>query len=233
MEMQTSPAVQDALYGLVVPPDVVRLYRPAGLVEMEAILAAHSLSFPSRAKSDPYFFPSPSPRYAEVLARDSYARDPESGHAGFVVRFDLDSTLARGFEEQVLGGGEFRRLCVPSAALVEMNSSIRGRIQIEAAHYGEGYVGPRGTRHPFVGLGASAQLAVLDRLGPLAEEDLEVVVLMNMIPILLNFGWWAAGECPLLWALEDRRDALLDRIARAWTALFPLISLPRGTTHAC
>lgn len=232
MEMQACPRTDAAPNEIAEPTDLVRLYRPAGLPEMEAILAAHSRAFPPRAKSDPFFFPSPTPRYAEILAGDSYARNPEMGFAGFVVGFDVDAEYARGLEEQVMGSGEHRRLCVPSAAIGELNARIRGRIQIEASNYGEGYEGPRAMRFPFVGLGASAQIEALDRLVSLPEQDLDAVVLLNPAPILLNFGWWAAGECPVLWSLEDRRDALLDRIAHAWTALFPLITLPRTTTHA-
>jgi hypothetical protein len=112
------------------------LYRPVGVAELALIISADWRAFPPRLPSQPIFYPVLTRDYAVKIARDWNTKDPNSGYAGFVLRFEVDDAYAAQFEVQEVGGRACRELWVPAEQLAEFNSHIVGRIEAVEAFVG-------------------------------------------------------------------------------------------------
>lgn len=122
--------------------ETTTLYRPVGLYEAELILTADCRHFPPRLPEQPFFYPVLNEAYAEQIAREWNTRDANSGYAGFVTRFAVDSAYLSRFQEQVVGAeAVHRELWVPAEELEEFNQHIIGSIHFITAFYGAAYKG--------------------------------------------------------------------------------------------
>ena len=118
------------------------LYRPVGLKELELIAASGFREFPPQLPPQPIFYPVLNREYAEQIARDWNTKDAHSGFAGFVLRFELRDEFAKRYEEHVVGRRDVHReLWIPAEDLPKLNENVVGRIEVEAAFYGQGFVG--------------------------------------------------------------------------------------------
>ncbi len=81
----------------------VLLYRPVGLRELELIAETGFRAFPPRLEHQPIFYPVLGFEYAERIARDWNTKDAASGYCGFVTRFEVEDSFARGFEVRTVG----------------------------------------------------------------------------------------------------------------------------------
>lgn len=116
------------------------LYRPVGIRELELIVQSGFRKFPPRLPEQPIFYPVLNFAYAEQIARDWNAKS--GNFAGFVTRFEVEDAYVSGFEVHTVGRrGLHEELWVPAEELEEFNRRIIGKISIEAAYYGEGFVG--------------------------------------------------------------------------------------------
>ncbi|HEY7117176.1 MAG TPA: hypothetical protein VH475_11340 [Tepidisphaeraceae bacterium] len=117
------------------------LYRPVGLKELELIAASGWREFPPRLVWQPIFYPVLSHDYAHRICADWNAKEPASGRAGFVTRFEVDDSFVSRYPVQEAGGRACRELWVPADELAEFNRHIRGTIEVVESIYGNGFDG--------------------------------------------------------------------------------------------
>ena len=119
------------------------LFRPVGLFELRLIQAADYRAFPPRLEMQPIFYPVLNLEYAIQIARDWNTKDVQSGYMGVATRFSVDAAYLDRFEVQTVGAIQHQELWIPSEELETFNQHIQGKIQIEAAFYGEKFSGER------------------------------------------------------------------------------------------
>lgn len=118
------------------------LYRPVGVRELELIAQSGFRAFPPRLPIQPIFYPVLNFDYAAQIARYWNTKDPVSGYAGFVTRFEIDGEFAARYPVQTVGSNRVHNeLWVPAEELDEFNSHIFGAIVVEAAFTGPQYEG--------------------------------------------------------------------------------------------
>ena len=115
------------------------LFRPVGINELRLIAESDFRAFPPRLPQQPIFYPVLVREYAVQIARDWNVLEP--GQVGFVTRFEIDDPFASRYPIQVVGDKRHQELWVPAEELAEFNSHIVGRIEVEAAFTGTGFVG--------------------------------------------------------------------------------------------
>jgi hypothetical protein len=114
------------------------LYRPVGVAELRLIEELQMRAFPPRLEIQPIFYPVLNFDYAAQIARDWNTKDPVSGFAGFVTRFEIDDAYTARFPVQTVGRrGRHDELWVPAEELDEFNSHIVGLIEVVASFGGE------------------------------------------------------------------------------------------------
>jgi len=119
------------------------LYRPVGLKELELIAHAQFKAFPPRLPIQPFFYPVLNFEYAAQIAREWNTKDPVSGFAGFVTKFEVADDYVSRFPIQIVGSSRVHQeLWVPAEAMDEFNSHIIGAIEVEATYYGDNFSGP-------------------------------------------------------------------------------------------
>ncbi|HEX9996422.1 MAG TPA: hypothetical protein VGB45_04700 [Abditibacterium sp.] len=118
------------------------LYRPVGTKELELIEQLDFRAFPPRLEIQPIFYPVLNFDYAAQIARDWNTKDPVSGFAGFVTRFEINDDYAAKFAVHTVGTrGKHDELWIPAENLAEFNRNIVGPIEIVAAFYGDDFAG--------------------------------------------------------------------------------------------
>lgn len=110
------------------------LYRPVGLKELHLITRSGFRAFPPRLPEQPIFYPVLNFEYAEQIARDWNTK--VSPFAGFVTRFEVESTYVQKFEVHTVGGRIHQEIWVPAQELEEFNRHIIGKIEVLASYYG-------------------------------------------------------------------------------------------------
>jgi hypothetical protein len=201
--------------------DTQRFYRPVGLYEALLILESEGRTFPPRLPEQPIFYPVLNFEYAEQIARNWNTRSGESGFAGFVTEFDIDRDYAQQFGEHVVGASVHRELWIPSEQLNDFNDHIRGRIDVTAAYYGEGYKGPKHWSGDWY---ANEMLERLYRTSLLSAQDFSGEISMSRNAVLLNFKYWATHELSQHVENEER-SIFLRFLSDVWSTKFPEIHL--------
>ncbi|TWT47871.1 hypothetical protein Pla22_52380 [Rubripirellula amarantea] len=121
--------------------NIMRLYRPVGLVELELIAESGWAAYPPRLAHQQIFYPVLNFKYASAIANNWNTKDDASGHCGFVTEFDVDDDFAARYDIQTVGDRDDVELWVPSEELDDFNNAIEGRIVVTASYYGDGFVG--------------------------------------------------------------------------------------------
>ncbi|MEM9998882.1 MAG: ADP-ribosylation/crystallin J1 [Bacteroidota bacterium] len=120
------------------------LFRPVGLKELELIAESGWRAFPPRLEWQPIFYPVLNFAYAEQIARDWNTTDDNSGHSGFVTRFEVDDDLASRYDVQIVGSAKVHQeLWVPAEDLAEFNRHLLAPIEVVASYYGDRFDGVR------------------------------------------------------------------------------------------
>jgi hypothetical protein len=120
------------------------LYRPVGVTELRLIEELKWCAFPPRLSIQPIFYPVLNFDYAAQIAREWNTKDPVSGFAGFVTRFEIDDTYGDHFAVQTVGTrGRHDELWVAADELDEFNKHIVHPIEVVASFYGEAFNGPK------------------------------------------------------------------------------------------
>lgn len=116
------------------------LFRPVGLQELQLIANANYRAFPPRLPEQPIFYPVLNFEYARQIA-EGWNTKYNNPPCGFVTRFEVQDEYIKQFEVQIVGSRENAELWIPAEELEEFNAKILGKITIEAAYYGVGFVG--------------------------------------------------------------------------------------------
>ncbi len=194
------------------------LYLPVGLKEMQLILEADSKAFPPRLPHQPIFYPVLNFEYAEQIARDWNTKDANSGFAGFVTRFEIDSDYVSQFPEHVVGAKHHREFWVPAEELDHFNQQINGNIQLIAAYYGAGY---QGLKHFFSDWYADEMFEKLYQISLYSAQDFSGEFTLNRNAILLNFSYWLIKDYSGTVFDEDEQEQFLKHMAEIWRLKYP------------
>lgn len=103
------------------------LWRPTGPEELTLVGASGWTAWPPRLPEQPIFYPVLNEDYAVRIARDWNV--PASG-AGYVTRFEVDTTFLERYPVRQAGGETILELWVPAEELPEFNRHIAGRIEV-------------------------------------------------------------------------------------------------------
>jgi hypothetical protein len=103
------------------------LWRPTGPAELALVRELDWRAWPPRLPEQPIFYPVLNEEYAVKIARDWNVK--HSG-AGFVTRFEVESSYLSRFPVQQVGGNTILELWVPAEELDEFNDHIVGEIQV-------------------------------------------------------------------------------------------------------
>ena len=118
--------------GLFWRPDRTELFRPVGRTELELIAASGYKVFPPRLPEQPIFYPVLGYEYAVQIARDWNAKDPRSGHVGYVTRFFVPTEYLARHEVHQVGGRQHKEYWIPADELATFNSNIVSPIDVVA-----------------------------------------------------------------------------------------------------
>lgn len=112
--------------------ETITLYRPVGREELRLIEESGWRAFPPRLPFQPIFYPVTTEEYAVKIARDWNTKDPASGFAGYVTRFEVSRKYLDRFDVQTVGGEACQEYWIPAEELEEFNHQIRGGIHVIA-----------------------------------------------------------------------------------------------------
>lgn len=122
--------------------NIVTLYRPVGIKELELIIASGNKKFPPRLFWQPIFYPVLNQPYAEQIAKEWNTEDEFSGYCGIVTSFELDEVLYSKYAVQNVGGEIHNELWVPAEELELFNTHIASEIQVVKVFIGDQFVLP-------------------------------------------------------------------------------------------
>lgn len=106
------------------------LFRPVGQTELDLIRESGWHRFPPRLSWQPIFYPVLSEQYAVQIARDWNTKDPNSGHVGYVLRFQVRRDYIEGFQPHTVGSQEHVEYWIPAEEVERFNSALVGRIEV-------------------------------------------------------------------------------------------------------
>lgn len=116
------------------PDEITTLYRPVGQAELDLIRASGFREFPPRLPAQRFFYTVTNEKYATHIAQDWNSNDPDSGFAGYVLRFDVRSSFLGHYEVHTVGDSHRREYWIPAADLKEFNRNIVGHLQVLASY---------------------------------------------------------------------------------------------------
>jgi hypothetical protein len=108
------------------------LFRPVGQAELDLIRDSGFRSFPPRLPEQPYFYPVLNLEYATQIAKGWNTRDPQSGYAGYVLRFQVHSEYLSQYSPHQVGDTTHREYWIPASDLAAFNNRIVGTIEVIA-----------------------------------------------------------------------------------------------------
>ena len=110
--------------------EFVTLFRPVGQKELELVRESGWQKFPPRLSWQPIFYPVLSEQYAVQIARDWNTNDPNSGHVGYVLRFQVRQDFIGRYEPHTVGSREHAEYWIPAEELDRFNDAIVGSIDV-------------------------------------------------------------------------------------------------------
>ena len=141
---------RETQYPGAVVDDLVTLFRPTGPTELGLVRESGYKRWPPRLDWQPIFFPVLNEEHAVQIARDWNAKDPGTGHRGYVTRFRVRRSFLDRYEVHRVGARVHEEYWIPAKDLEKLNDNIVGVIEVIAEFDGapatasEG--GPPGTR---------------------------------------------------------------------------------------
>jgi hypothetical protein len=115
--------------------DLTTLFRPVGQKELDLIRTSGFRRFPPRLPEQPYFYPVLNLQYATQIARDWNTKDPQSGWAGDVLRFQVDSEFLSKYPVKQVGDVTHQEYWIPATELAAFNEKIVGAIEVLAEYH--------------------------------------------------------------------------------------------------
>lgn len=123
----------------------MRLFRPVGLFELQALVAAEFSVFPAQAwlaqQAYASYAPSVDLEFARQIARDWIATDERTGFVGFVTQFDVKDVFMAGIAVQGSGPTCHREIWIPPEREEEFNLHIQGPIRVSETFIGARFEG--------------------------------------------------------------------------------------------
>ena len=113
---------------------VTTLFRPVGEKELDLIRASGFRKFPPRLPEQPFFYPVLNLEYATQIARDWNTKDPQSGWAGYVLKFQVDTEFLSQYSVRQVGDAQHREYWIPADELAAFNDRIVGEIEVVAEY---------------------------------------------------------------------------------------------------
>ncbi|MER6665143.1 hypothetical protein ABT256_11385 [Amycolatopsis japonica] len=107
--------------------DTTTLWRPTGPAELDLVRESGWREWPPRLPEQPIFYPVLNEDYAIKIARDWNVR---YDGAGFVTRFEVETSFVERYPVQQAGGKTILELWVPAEDLAEFNTHIVGKIEV-------------------------------------------------------------------------------------------------------
>jgi hypothetical protein len=120
----------EARYAEAAVEDAVTLFRPTGPGELELVRQSGWKRWPPRLDWQPIFYPVLNEEYAVQIARDWNAKDPATGHRGYVTRFKVRTSVLDRYEVHRVGGRVHDEYWIPAAEVEGLNDNIVGEIEV-------------------------------------------------------------------------------------------------------
>src|SRR5689334_1193902 len=199
------------------------LYRPVGLKEMALIFDAECEAFPPRLAEQPIFYPVLNLKYAEQIAREWNTKG--SDFAGYVTRFEVSQEYAKKFEPHVVGGSVHRELSIPAEELDSFNQNILGKIEIEAAYFGEGFRGYVPEGFGMKDKNADEQMVMLEATLRYSGMDFYCEIGANSKAVYLNYPYWTQSDFSEKGLTKEQTVEVLEAIRKVWAEVLPEIRL--------
>lgn len=107
--------------------EVVTLYRPTGLRELELVKAGGYRRWPPRLAGQPFFYPVTNEDYArEITIRWNVPKDG----VGFVMRFFVKKDFMDRYPIHQVGGKTHLEWWIPARDLEDLNANLAGLIEV-------------------------------------------------------------------------------------------------------
>lgn len=194
---------------------MTKLYRPVGLHELALIWDSGCREFPPRLPDQPIFYPVTSLDYATQIARDWNTKT--STFAGYVTSFDVDGRFLDQFERHIVGSAIHEEYWIPAEQLGSFNHALLSLVGVEAAFFGESFVGYVPDQAEMKGKNATEQFLILARAWDYSRMDFALDVAVNRKAVYLNCPFWLEHEFSGFGLTEVAKYALLSGIYDVWT----------------
>jgi len=191
------------------------LYRPVGLDELALIWDSGCREFPPRLPDQPIFYPVTSAEYAIQIARDWNTKT--SSFAGYVTSFNVDDDYLSKFERHVVGSAVHEEYWIPAEDLPNFNKAIRGQLAVNAAFFGESFVGLVPDKCGMKGKNAEQQFVILARSWDYSRMDFVLEISVNQKAVYLNCLYWLQHDFSSLGVTPDLKAAALAGVVEAWS----------------
>ena len=200
------------------------LWRPVGINELSLMFDASMRSFPPRLPEQPIFYPVLNFAYAEQIARDWNAQEPEG--AGYVTQFSVNDDYLRNFSRQIVGGRQHEEFWIPAEQLSEFNRRIDASIKITSAFFGDNFRGHIPDQFGLRGKTATDQFTCLAESMDYSIFDVSSEIAANAKSVFLNFPFWTRGCVSKGRALTDKERRFVSFVRKRWSQLNLGFNLP-------
>ncbi len=201
------------------------LYRPVGLLELGLVFDRGMKGFPPRLPEQPIFYPVTNFGYASQIARQWNAT---SGNlAGYVTAFTVTDAYVSGFKRRIVGGREHEELWVPAEELEMFNNHIEGFIEVDAAYFGNGFIGVIPDSLGLKGKNAIDQFTSLLAVADYSGMDFFGETYAQRRIIYLHYPFWRQHDFSDVGITKQEKDDLLRRIEKRWELSNIPFGLPR------
>lgn len=201
------------------------LYRPVGLKELILIFESAMKAFPPRLPDQPIFYPVTNAGYAEKIAREWNAS--QSPFAGYVTVFDVEDIYVSQFERHIVGGRAQEELWIPAEGLDEFNSHISGNIEVDAAYFGQEFVGEIPDSFGMRGKDAVQQFICLHATADYSEMDFWCETYVQKRVVYLHYPFWRQHDFSDVGISNEKKADLLEKIEKRWKKSDIPFGLPR------
>lgn len=181
---------------------------------MFLILETSSTRFPPRRPEQPIFYPVLNQEYAEQIASQWNATSAQSGYAGFVTAFEIETSYVAHFKAHTVGSSQHRELWIPAEELEDFNQHLVGPIRLLNAYYGDRYAGPTPQPTMLKGRTAQEQLPLLESILDYNGMDFILEVLVQRLVVQLNFAYWVRTDFTVLDLPLGRKLTILRAVCQ-------------------
>jgi hypothetical protein len=202
------------------------LYRPVGMQELALIWDSGCREFPPRLPDQPIFYPVTSAEYATQIARDWNTRS--SAFAGYVTSCVVDDEYLAQFDRHIVGSSIHEEYWIPAAQLPEFNKAILGQIEVDAAFFGESFIGFVPEKFGFAGKNAEEQFVILARGWDYSRMDFTLEISANRKAVYLNCLSWMEHDFSKVGVSAELTRTALDGVKEAWNYSRITPELPAG-----